>query len=548
MLLVNRTSRNARCITGHFNVNINTNNEHVREIRVSDALPVDFERAITLAVKIIPGFGRFHYGLILVCGVCFMSAGFQNGLNAYILPSAECDLRLTSQQKGTLNAVFLAGSVLSAYVWGSLADSIGRKKVLVSTLMFDSIITFLSSFAQEFNVIAVCRFFNGFIVGAPSCLVFPYLGEFHSTKTSSASLCFVGFFWTLSWMLLPALAWLVIPIPWSYHSAYFTYNSWRLFVAFISIPSLMSATLLLVFYPESPKFLLASGRTSQALDVLQNMYATNTGRRPSQYEVRYLKAPCSPSSDGSGLLFLLKAMWRQIKLLFVPPLLVRTLLCSALLFTNMFGYFGLGLWLPEIFNRFEAFYSSHPNETVSVCELTNVSKKQADISKLSDCSTRSVDERVFINTMIIGAVCLLGNITSGLLAGHLQRNIMPVATMLIAGVSAATIYFLRSSLQNLIISCIFLSAISTGNFVLTSVVVDIFPTSIRAMAVCTAILAGRVGAIVSNLLLGHLLDISCEVPMFLLGSTVMCGLGAQGQNEEDFPPSMSPGLARTAPV
>lgn len=41
------------------------------------------------------------------------------------------------------------------------------------------------------------------------------------------------------------------------------------------------------------------------------------------------------------------------------------------------------------------------------------------------------------------------------------------------------------------------------------------------MAVCTAIFTGRVGAVLSNLTLGYMLDISCEVPIFLMGSVLL---------------------------
>lgn len=53
--------------------------------------------------------GAFHVSIALVCGFTFLAAGLQNNLNAYILPSARCDLSLTSNEMGLLNAVFLAG-------------------------------------------------------------------------------------------------------------------------------------------------------------------------------------------------------------------------------------------------------------------------------------------------------------------------------------------------------------------------------------------------------------------------------------------------------
>lgn len=60
----------------------------------------------------------------------------------------------------------------------------------------------------------------------------------------------------------------------------------------------------------------------------------------------------------------------QTKEVFTPPHLQKAILSSTIYFTIFFGYYGLGLWLPELFNRFEAFYALHPNESVTVCELS----------------------------------------------------------------------------------------------------------------------------------------------------------------------------------
>lgn len=94
--------------------------------------------------------------------------------------------------------------------------------------------------------------------------------------------------------------------------------------------------------------------------------------------------------------------------------------------------------------------------------------------------------------------------------------------MLISGLAGFAIYLVRSSAQNLIVACVFSLAISTANFVIGAVVVDIFPTNIGAMAICMMTFFGRVGAIASNLAFGMLLDISCEVPIFLVGGIVVC--------------------------
>lgn len=136
--------------------------------------------------------------IITLCGLIFCCVGFQNGLNAYVMPSAECDLKMSSNEKGLLNAVFLAGNLFelgllepsttpftnrvmilsviscdllhfcagglaSAFFWGILADLMGRKKILVFSLILDGIVTAVSSLSQNFLLFAAFRFMNGFL-------------------------------------------------------------------------------------------------------------------------------------------------------------------------------------------------------------------------------------------------------------------------------------------------------------------------------------------------------------------------------------------------
>ena len=62
---------------------------------------------------------------------------------SFILPSAECELKLTPEGKGILTAVIFIGMMFGGYLWGSIGDSIGRKYTLVTSLLFNSLGTFL---------------------------------------------------------------------------------------------------------------------------------------------------------------------------------------------------------------------------------------------------------------------------------------------------------------------------------------------------------------------------------------------------------------------
>lgn len=79
-----------------------------------------------------------------------------------------------------------------------------------------------------------------------------------------------------------------------YISNNFKFASWNLFVATCSVPSLLIGAWLFCF-PESPKFLLECGEADEALEVLKDMYASNTGESASSFPVStfrfYLRSP-----------------------------------------------------------------------------------------------------------------------------------------------------------------------------------------------------------------------------------------------------------------
>lgn len=81
----------------------------------------------------------------------------------FILPIAQCDLQLTNRDKGVLSAIGFAGIILSSHLWGFLADTRGRRKVIRPTLIAAFFVTVLSSFSHTFWIMVFMRFCNGFL-------------------------------------------------------------------------------------------------------------------------------------------------------------------------------------------------------------------------------------------------------------------------------------------------------------------------------------------------------------------------------------------------
>lgn len=65
---------------------------------------VDYENALISA-----GFGKFHYLLLTICGLIYMNTAVGITIISFVLPSATCDFKMTSEDKGWLSASPMLG-------------------------------------------------------------------------------------------------------------------------------------------------------------------------------------------------------------------------------------------------------------------------------------------------------------------------------------------------------------------------------------------------------------------------------------------------------
>jgi putative MFS transporter len=88
--------------------------------------------------------------------------------------------KLTFGQSATVLMSSGIGAILGAYVWGWLADRIGRRKVFIGTVLNFSIATGLLYFTPDngWIYLSVMRFFVGVGVGGLYCVDLPLVQEF----------------------------------------------------------------------------------------------------------------------------------------------------------------------------------------------------------------------------------------------------------------------------------------------------------------------------------------------------------------------------------
>ncbi|CAG9772631.1 unnamed protein product [Ceutorhynchus assimilis] len=478
----------------------------------------DYDRAVRRT-----GYGRFHYEVLAVSAMSILSMGFQNGLSSYVFPAAQCDLNFTSFELGILNMAFMIGGIIGCFLWGALADNLGRQKVLYSTHLFDALITIVCAVLPTATNLFVLRFLNGFLIGAPGSIIFTYVAEFQPPKYRTPVVCCCGIFFTLSWLILPLLAYFILPLQGLSFSLgnFIFFCPWRLFLIILAIPELLTALWILKM-PESPKYFLAKGEHKECLAILRHMYSKNTGDHPDDFPVKNLISDVKMDTsnnvacDGKTLR-VLRTMGGQMKSMFQQPLLTVTALTCIIMFANMFGMFGLGLWLPEIFVRFDQFEKLYPNATPSISELSTLVQ-----SKNVTCEA-TFDASVTYNTVVIATSSLVFNLICAILATKVHFKVVPLVTMLIGGAASASIYFLSSSLQNLVVASLFQASMITANMTIGSIAVELFPTKVVGIALSLIMCSGRFGAVASSFLFGYYMDTQCEIPIFVVGAVVLLG-------------------------
>lgn len=296
-------------------------------------------------------------------------------------------------------------------------------------------------------------------------------------------LSFMAAFWTLGNLFVAALAWLIIPSGLGYHSDTFLYNSWRIFLLICAVPSFLVAVFLF-FLPESPKFLLTCGRSEEAMEIFRKIYQINTGNDKSDYPVKHLildetMCPKEPKKPLKGkYVNMMVDIYDNSRMLFKSPLLRFTFISITINFTFHIGYYGLMMWFPELFNRFDEYSRMHPGESASVCEVTEYVVAMGTQQQGGVCNDK-IESAVFMESLITVAAAIPSNIVAVLGMDRLGRKFFLVFSTFTSGICAASMYLVRNKVHNLIVSAVFSSVISCGNAALDCLITEIFPTNLR---------------------------------------------------------------------
>ncbi|WGS54682.1 MFS transporter [Paraburkholderia sp. D15] len=421
----------------------------------TDATPVDVERYIDdhrLSARQIV--------IFFVCSLVAMADGFDAQAIGYVAPAIIHDWGVNRAALTPVFAAGLTGMALGGMLFGTLADRIGRRSVVLLCCVLFSVLTFAASLATSMTELTVLRFLAGLGIGGAMPNAVALTAEYAPRRIRATALMTMYSGFSLGAALGGFLSgWLIAAQGWQ--SVLFFGGA---FPAFTSLA-------VLLWLPESIRFMVAKGDDNARVAALLRTFDS---RSIFTRETRFIAIEPRP-------------MRSPVAQLFEHRRALRTLLLWMIYFLSFLDLYLLSNWLPVMIHDAGA----------------------------------SVTQAVFVTSLYqVGGV--LGPILLGRLMDKLRPAAVMAVVMAVGGMVVSLIGALGIQSAALLASMVGIAGLTVIGGVVCShyVAADAYPTTVRSTGLGWAFGAGRVGGIVGTLYGGALFALHIDIRDMLLAGAL----------------------------
>lgn len=200
--------------------------------------------------------------------------GFDTGIISGASPLIENNFNLGIEQTGFITSSVLIGSSIGALSTGTLSDHFGRKRLLLFSSILFLLGSGLSMAAVGFVSMVIARIILGFAIGSASALTPAYLAELADAPHRGS----LGTMFQL--MITAGILLAYISNLGFLHHNLLGIRDWRWMLGSALIPAVILFIGSLIL-PESPRYLVESGKINEARDVLHEL-RKNTHEDPDK--------------------------------------------------------------------------------------------------------------------------------------------------------------------------------------------------------------------------------------------------------------------------
>jgi AAHS family 4-hydroxybenzoate transporter-like MFS transporter len=203
--------------------------------------------------------GRFQMGVFALCLLVSMVDGFDTQAAAFVGSSLAKAWGIPLADLGIVFSAALFGSVLGNIVFGPLADRVGRKWLVVGSVLLFGLATPLCAWAGSSGPLIALRFIAGIGLGAAVPNMIAITSEYAPARKRSTIVTFILWGFPMGAVIGGlAASWMIAAL------------GWRSVFYFGGAAPLVLVVFLAIWLPESPRYMIIaderSNRLAQVLD------------------------------------------------------------------------------------------------------------------------------------------------------------------------------------------------------------------------------------------------------------------------------------------
>ncbi len=388
-------------------------------------------------------FNKFHLLVFLWCFYAIAFDGYDIALYGIGLPMMVEDFQLTLVEAGAIGSYTLIGMMIGSFLLGSLADVIGRKRILAICMGLFSVFSLLAGLAPTALTFTIFRFIAALGMGGLMPAVIAVMTEYSPKKNRALIVAAMYTGYSIGAILASLTGMYLMET-----------LGWR-FLYWIGIIPLFTLPFFLKFFPESLSFHILRNQGEKIAAILNKVDPKGNYQATDDFEYATVKG---------------RTKGIPAKKLFTDNRAVSTLAFWAVVFSCLLMIYGLNTWLPKIMQDSGYGISS----SLSFSLVLGIG--QIGGSLLGGYLVERLGHRkVLMFMFLIGALCFLSlSVTTHALLLYL----------LIAIGGACT-----GGTQNLV----------------NPYISEFYPKEIRTTGLSVTVGIGRIGAIMAPLIIGLLL-------------------------------------------
>ena len=283
------------------------------------------------------GFGPFQVVAFLLASSTYLTYGCDGSLFIFVGRSVQKEWNISVTEYAILPAFTSIPNVLGAIFFSIMSDQFGRLWPYALCMGWITVFSVASAFSNSFYLLIALRCLASFAIGGISGFVNPTIVEFLPVLNRGKVMVLNIVVGSLGICLSCGLAWWLIP--------YYPVYGWRFYVIASGVPSALVCAFRLLFYFESPRFLITKGKVERAWKIFEIIARVN-GRNLSEFACSKTCAiELTEPRKRSNVIS--RSMWVQFLKMFHPSCLRITLPLTVIIVTETVGFLSSQLFLPN---------------------------------------------------------------------------------------------------------------------------------------------------------------------------------------------------------